>query len=408
MRSYFLALLFIALLNSCDNGNYINHISTNFPGEASEPNLHLSNSGQIYLSYISSNPNTKESSLLFSEFDYFNNSWKTPNLIVKSDKMFVNWADFPEITTDNLNGITAHYLEMSSEKKYSYDIKIVNSKDSGFNWSIPKKLHSDNTKTEHGFVSTINTKQGFLSTYLDGRQNELSKNNKSIRPQMTLRGTSYNIDGDILEDNLIDDRVCDCCQTDLAITEDGESIVVYRGRSENEVRDIYYSFKKENNWTKPVNIYNDNWEIPGCPVNGPAISTYKNNSAVVWYTFSNNKNQIKVVFTDNISKGFEKPILIKANDPIGRVDIELLNKNSAIISYIDIIDEKAYIKLQMVTNNGNQTKLLLIDESSESRSSGFPAITLNKEKNNTIIAWTESKEKFKIKTAVINNSFFHN
>ena len=255
MIRYFIASIVFIVLYSCNNTKDIDHISTNFQGEASEPNLHLSNSGNIYLSYISSNPDKKESSLLFSMFDNLNYSWNKPNLIVESDKMFVNWADFPEITTDNLNGITAHYLEMSSEKKYSYDIKIVNSTDQGFNWSNPLKLHSDNTKTEHGFVSTINTKNGFLSTYLDGRQNELSNHDKSIRPQMTLRGTSYNIDGNILEDLLIDDRVCDCCQTDLAITENGESIVVYRDRSEDEVRDIYYSYKKDNKWSKPINIF---------------------------------------------------------------------------------------------------------------------------------------------------------
>ncbi|MED5354856.1 MAG: hypothetical protein VX573_03450 [Bacteroidota bacterium] len=408
MVKYFIASIVFIVFYSCDKTKYISHISTNFPVEASEPNLHLSNSGNIYLSYISSNPDKKESSLLFSMFDNLNYSWNKPNLIVESDKMFVNWADFPEVTTDNLNGITAHYLEMSSEKKYSYDIKIVNSTDQGFNWSNPIKLHSDNTKTEHGFVSTVNIKNGFLSTYLDGRQNELSNHDKSIRPQMTLRGTSYNIDGNILEDLLIDDRVCDCCQTDLAITENGQSIVVYRDRSEDEVRDIYYSYKKDSKWSKPINIFNDNWKISGCPVNGPAISTYKNNSAVVWYTFSKNKNQIKVVFTDNISSGFQRPILVEANDPIGRVDIELLDPNNAIISFIDIIDDKAYIKLQMITKGGSQSKLLLIDESSENRSSGFPVITLNKEKSNTIIAWTESKENFKIKTAVVDNSFFFN
>ena len=408
MVKYFIASIVFIVFYSCDKTKYISHISTNFPVEASEPNLHLSNSGNIYLSYISSSPDKKESSLLFSMFDNLNYSWNKPNLIVESDKMFVNWADFPEVTTDNLNGITAHYLEMSSEKKYSYDIKIVNSTDQGFNWSNPIKLHSDNTKTEHGFVSTVNIKNGFLSTYLDGRQNELSNHDKSIRPQMTLRGTSYNIDGNILEDLLIDDRVCDCCQTDLAITENGQSIVVYRDRSEDEVRDIYYSYKKDNKWSKPINIFNDNWEIPGCPVNGPAISTFNNTSAVVWYTFSKNKNQIKVAFTDNISSGFQPPILVEANDPIGRVDIELLNDSNAIISFIDIIDDKAYIKLQMITKGGSQSKLLLIDESSESRSSGFPVITLNKEKSNTIIAWTESKENFKIKTAVVDNSFFFN
>ena len=407
MTRYFIASIVFIVLYSCNKTKDIDHISTNFPGESSEPNLHLSNSGNIYLSYISSNPDKKESSLLFSMFDNLNYSWNKPNLIVESDKMFVNWADFPEITTDNLNGITAHYLEMSSEKKYSYDIKIVNSTDQGFNWSNPLKLHSDNTKSEHGFVSTINTKNGFLSTYLDGRQNELSNHDKSIRPQMTLRGTSYNIDGNILEDLLIDDRVCDCCQTDLAITENGESIVVYRDRSEDEVRDIYYSYKKDNKWSIPLSIFNDNWEIPGCPVNGPAISTFNNTSAVVWYTFSNNNNQLKVAFSNDISNGFDTPIIVNANDPIGRVDIELLDQNTALISYIDIIDGGAYIKLQMITSDRNQDKLLIIDESSENRSSGFPVITLDKEKNKTIIAWTENKEKFKIKTALVDNLFFY-
>lgn len=224
---------------------------------------------------------------------------------------------------------------------------------------------------------------------------------------MTLRGTSYNIDGEILEDQLIDNRVCDCCQTDLAITKNGRSIVVYRDRSINEVRDIYYSYKDENTWSIPLSIFNDNWEIPGCPVNGPAISTFNNTSAVVWYTFSNNNNQLKVAFSNDISNGFDTPIIVNTNDPIGRVDIELLDQNTALISYIDIIDGGAYIKLQMITSDRNQNKLLVIDESSENRSSGFPVITLDKEKNKTIIAWTENKEKFKIKTALVDNLFFY-
>jgi hypothetical protein len=273
MKKILLVSLVFIITNSCNNTNYIKFIKTNFSEESSEPNLHTSDSGEIYLSYISSNLNSNESKLFYSLFDFYNYSWGESNLIVKSSKMFVNWADFPKITANELNGISAHYLEMSSEEKFSYDIKVVNSKNKGNTWSIPLKLHSDSTKTEHGFVSTINVNNRFLSTYLDGRQNELSKNDNSIKPQMTLRGTSYNIDGKILEDQLIDNRVCDCCQTDLAITKNGRSIVVYRDRSRNEIRDIYYSYKDENTWSNPLSIFNDNWVISGCPVNGPAIST---------------------------------------------------------------------------------------------------------------------------------------
>ncbi len=74
---------------------------------------------------------------------------------------------------------------------------------------------------------------------------------------------------------------------------------------------------------------------------------------------------------------------------------------------MDNIDGGVYIKLQMITSDRNQNKLLIIDESSENRSSGFPVITLDKEKNKTIIAWTENNENFKIKTALVDNLFFY-
>ena len=74
---------------------------------------------------------------------------------------------------------------------------------------------------------------------------------------------------------------------------------------------------------------------------------------------------------------------------------------------MDNIDGNTFVKLHMVNSSGNQNKLLIIDESSENRSSGFPVITLDKEKNKTIIAWTENKEKFKIKTALVDNLFFY-
>ena len=110
MKKIFLVSLLFIFANSCNNTSYIKFIKTNFSEESSEPNLHTSDSGEIYLSYISSNLNSNESKLFYSLFDFYNYSWGESNLIVKSSKMFVNWADFPKITANELNGISAHYL----------------------------------------------------------------------------------------------------------------------------------------------------------------------------------------------------------------------------------------------------------------------------------------------------------
>ncbi|MDC1371144.1 hypothetical protein N8298_00005, partial [Flavobacteriaceae bacterium] len=305
IKKLIIYILLYSFVFGCNQSNKLYDISLTKDYQSSEPNLYTSIKGDTYLSFISSSENSDLSKLYFSKLELDKLKWSKPTLINSSNDWFVNWADFPRITTNNQNGISVHYLEKSGLDTYSYDIKVMNSEDDGNSWNKAIKLHSDNTKTEHGFVSTINYNNNFLSTYLDGRQNELSKKNKNLKPQMTLRATSYNIDGVILIDELIDNKVCDCCQTDIALTSNNTPITVYRDRSDNETRDIYYSYFKNSKWSTPQQVNDDNWIIAGCPVNGPAISTFDNSSSVVWYTEIDGESKIKVAFTNDITKGFD-------------------------------------------------------------------------------------------------------
>ena len=397
--------LVLLIVYGCTKDYILQPISLKATFQSSEPNLFTSLDGTTYLSFISTDLSSEESKLYFSTLDLDNLKWNNPSLINSSADWFVNWADFPRITANNLNGLSVHYLQKSGEGTYSYDIKVMNSSDGGANWNKPLKLHTDNTKTEHGFVSTINYNNDFLSTYLDGRQNELAKHDKGIKPQMTLRSTSYNVNGEILMDKLIDDRVCDCCQTDLGITKSNIPITVYRDRSENETRDIYYSFFKDSNWSIPAVVNNDKWIISGCPVNGPAISTFKNSSSVVWYTEEEGESKLKIAFSENIINGFDDPILINANDPLGRVDIEMISETSSLISYMDIVDEKAYIKVQKINSITGNNKFIIIEEISNTRASGFPKINII-DNDKTIITWTDAQNKYNVKTMLLNNSYF--
>ena len=398
-------LVIYSFIFSCNQSAELKEISLTKDYQSSEPNLYTSTNGNTYLSFISSSENSELSKLYFSKLELNKLQWNNPSLINSSTDWFVNWADFPRITTNNNNGISVHFLEKSASETYSYDIKVMNSKDGGNSWNNPMKLHSDNTKTEHGFVSTINYNNNFLSTYLDGRQNELAKDNKNLKAQMTLRATSYNIDGEILMDKLIDNKVCDCCQTDLALTADNTPITVYRDRSNNETRDIFYSYYKNSKWSTPLAVFNDNWIIAGCPVNGPAISTFNNSSSLIWYTEIDGKSEIKVAFTSDISKGFDNPILINSNDPLGRVDIEMINENSSIISYMDYVNDKAFLKLQRIDRYSGVDKSIIIDEIYNTRSSGFPKINII-DNDKTIITWTDTANKLHVKTILFNNSYF--
>lgn len=85
---------------------------------------------------------------------------------------------------------------------------------------------------------------------------------------MTLRYAAIDADGKLSDEAQLDERVSECCQTSAALT-DQAPIAVYRDRSQSEVRDIYFVRQINGSWGSPQSVHADNWEINGCPVNGP-------------------------------------------------------------------------------------------------------------------------------------------
>lgn len=394
-------LLILVFLSSCKSEpvEIITFITAPTEANSSEPNLHKANDGTIYLSWIENNAD-KSSTLSFSTLNDDSN-WSVPKTIASGTGWFVNWADFPSITSFGNNGLAAHYLDKSADDTYAYNVKFTLSNDNGNTWEPAFIPHTDNTNTEHGFVSKVATNDGnILTVWLDGRQMAYAEKDSTLTREMTIRSAIINKDGTLLNEYLLDSRVCDCCQTDTAMTNNG-AIVVYRDRSEDEIRDIYYVRQINGEWTEPKPVYNDNWHIAGCPVNGAAVSTKENTVAVVWFTLANDVPKIKVVFSSDNGETFGEPVNIGDVDPMGRVDIELLEDNSALISWMDIVEDSTVIQLQIVGADGTLSELVTLTESSKSRSSGFPRMVLKDDK--AYLTWTNiGEENLSIKTAVIN------
>ena len=397
-------LLFGALLftvYSCNKKpeEVLTYITPPIGINGSESSLHKSEDGTIYLSWIETGEN-KNGKLLLSKLNE-DNTWSESKTIATGDNWFLNWADFPSVASFG-NNLVAHYLEKSAEDTYAYNVKLTISNDDGNNWDNAFTPHTDNTNTEHGFVSkTQMDNDSFLSVWLDGRQTAYAEQDSTIAKQMTLRAASFNNQGNLENEYLLDGRVCDCCQTDVAMTQEGP-IVIYRDRSENEIRDIYYVKQVNGEWTEPQSIYNDNWNINGCPVNGAALSTKGKTVAVAWFTAANNLPSVKVVFSNNNGTTFSTPIEVGDVDPLGRVDIELLTDNSALVSWMDTVDGTTNIQLQRVDQDGALSNIMTLAESSESRSSGFPRMAVKD--NKAYITWTKVNEgnRLSIETAVVN------
>lgn len=365
---------------------------------SSEPNLHKAKDGTIYLSWIE--PSTDGTSALKFSTLTEEGIWSDPKPIAQGSDWFVNWADFPSMTAFGEQNLAAHYLEKSATGTYTYDVKMIFSHDQGNHWNQPITPHTDNTNSEHGFVSKLELNGGtLLAVWLDGRKYAYAEENDSISKEMTLRGAVFNSEGQMLKEYLIDDRVCDCCQTDLAMTKKGP-IVIYRNRSETEVRDIYYSHLIDEVWTEPKPIYDDQWTIAACPVNGAAIDVLGNKIVVLWYSMEENTPMVKLTFSNDHGVNFESPIVLSRGKTIGRVDVAFLEDGTALAVWVDTVEVETVIQMQRFDVNGPLSKPLVLAKTSEDRSSGFPRMVVKDDI--AYLTYTLSGKELSIKTLAIN------
>jgi glutaredoxin len=209
---------------------------------------------------------------------------------------------------------------------------------------------------------------------------------------MTLRTANINLEGVLTEEAELDSRVCDCCQTSGAMTSAGP-VFVYRDRTNDEHRDISIVRKVKGQWTSPKTIFNDQWKIAGCPVNGPRIAANRNQVAIAWFSAPNDVPQVKITFSSDNGANFEAPITIDKRNPLGRVDVAINEKGTAYVSWLSFKNGMSQIKVVAVNRYGTIGNPIVISETNSSRSSGFPQMELFK--NELYFAWTNTSKKQK-------------
>ena len=368
-------------------------------GDAREPELSATADGRIILSWVEK-LDGKRYALRTALRDQA--GWSEPRTVAEGDNWFVNWADFPSAIALKDGSLAAHWLVKSGSATYAYDVNIALSRDGGQTWTKPIVPHLDNTQTEHGFVSLIPLNDGRLGAiWLDGRNMKGMKDDhdegKPLSVSMTLRYAAIDAAGKISDEAQLDERVCECCQTAATLSSDGV-VAVYRDRSQNEVRDIYTVRKTNDTWETPRAVYADNWEINGCPVNGPAVAASNRNVAVAWFTGAAGKPTVKVAFSADAGATFGNPIQVDDGETLGRVDLLLLPDNSALVCWLSGTAEGGAIKVRRVRADGTLGPPAVIAKTDISRSSGFPRMALLGDEVH--FAWTEFGKPSRVRMAV--------
>ena len=363
-----------------------------------EPNLAVDSKGRVYLSWLE---RKADSTVALHLAVRDGGQWSAPSTVTARSDLFVNWADFPSVFVAPSGRVVMHWLQKRTGGKYSYDVITRQSTDGGATWSEPRVLHDDTTAAEHGFVSFFAADgDSVAAVWLDGRATAGGghDNHDAPRGAMQLGNARIGPDGGIAPSTLIDDRICDCCQTSAAMTSRGP-VVVYRDRSPEEIRDIGILRRVDGKWTQPALVHADDWHIEGCPVNGPAVVADGERVAVAWFTGARDTARVNVAFSNDAGATFSAPVRVDDGNPAGRVDVEFAPDGKALVTWLERVgDAGAEVRLRSVAPDGAVSAPIIVASSAAARTSGFPRVI--RSGNELVFAWTQPGDTARVRMAV--------
>ncbi|WP_160763689.1 exo-alpha-sialidase [Kangsaoukella pontilimi] len=314
-----------------------------------------------------------------------NGQWDEPRLVTTSSSLFVNWADFPSVAEFSDGTLIVHWLQRAGASAYAYDVRIALSDDNGDTWSTPMAPHRDMVQAQHGFVTLAPFQDKVTAVWLDGRAYDGDLVEEGAQSgQMQLRSAEISSDGGMGSEIAVDFTTCSCCQTAAAIAGD-ELLVVYRDRTESEVRDISLVRLHEGAWSVPRTVHADNWEISGCPVDGPSISAQEKEVAVAWFTGAGDEPAVKVAFSTDGASSFGDPVRVDMGEPVGRVNTAMLADGTTLVSWVEWQGSSEVLLVCHVTADGCGKTHRLV-ENSEGSSMNFPQMAATAD--GIFVAWT--------------------
>ncbi|MEM6342293.1 MAG: hypothetical protein AAF927_00380 [Bacteroidota bacterium] len=394
IRNFYFIVILLSSLFACEGLPSWPEVNVEIlPNPASSSSVFPSltaNADQLWLGWLHES-DSGQSHYRYAAFD--GGSWSKFQTAAVGNDWFVNWADYPSLTTWGKQTLLLHTLEKSSPEPYAYDIKIRLSKE-GKTWSEAFQPYQDTSTTEHGFPSFVPLDgERLAAIWLDGR-NYTDGGNEN----MMLGFGLIDRDGKVSPTRFLDRRICDCCQTDMAMSSQG-LVAVYRDRSPEEVRDIYIVRQVGEDWTDPSPLHKDNWQINACPVNGPAIAARGDTLAVAWFTSAGGEARVLGSLSFDAGETFSKPTLIDAAQALGRVDIELDQQNRPWVSWIRKTQDTAQIQFCTFTADGTKSPPINIHEINPRRKSGFPQLLYWQK--NMWLAWTATEPQNQIQIVKI-------
>jgi hypothetical protein len=324
----------------------------------------------------------KKVRLRFSRLE--NDNWSDPSTVAEGD-LIDNFADFPSLLALSVDRFAVAWPEKSAGADFAQTVRTAVSNDGGRSWVATGVPYSDTSAVARGFTSLVAAGDAARVVWADGRampQGEEGAGATEIRSSIIGSAASSPEN-----DQLLDDRACDCCQTDAAVTSRGV-VVADPDPSERELRDISTVTFDGKKWSRPHTVRADGWQIAGCPVNGPQIAAAGENVSVAWFTMAEGKRRVYVARSTDGGNSFAEPFKVDDGKPAGRVDIVRLPSGSDVVSWVEQNGDQYEVRIRELTASGNALPSLRIGVTGSAHA-GFPRMAATDDA--LWVTWTERK-----------------
>jgi hypothetical protein len=302
--------------------------------------------------------------------------------VTSSPDWFISSADVPSVLRMSSGTLVAHWYPATAPEEEAYDVRLAYSKDDGRTWSRAVAPHHDGTTSQHGFATLFELPgRGLGLVWLDGRADK--KPTPGSAGGMGLYFGSFDDQWKQTGETLVNDRVCECCQTAAVVTANGV-LTAFRDRSPEEVRDVHVSRLEAGNWTPAKAVHADNWTIDACPVNGPALSARDRTVAAAWFNAVNDEPHAFVAFSNDAGQTWGDPIRLDDASTLGHVDVELLDDGSAAATWVEFANQTARLRVRRVEPSGAKSAAVAV---TESRVTGYPRMV--RQGDELVFAWAE-------------------
>lgn len=263
------------------------------------------------------------------------------------------------------------------------DIVYIQSGDQGRSWSTPASVNIRKTADASlSFSGICRLADGEIGvSWLDANQDGADQPGRPVMFARTSTGRGFG------EPVLVEKIACECCRVAVAAGKGGNVGIAYRDLQPGNIRDISFSasFDQGHTFRSPRDFSGDEWEINGCPHNGPSIVSGKDRIYAVWYS-GGQKAGVHYAELDTKGELIHKEYLSR-NARFAQ--IALLPAGSRIVAYNENYQDADSVYSRIVLNKINKDGLFTEKIISPGKHGNFPVVQAAGT-DYVVLAWRDS------------------